>query len=821
MEAEQLTTFRDDQYTQEVDPPNHTASWYEWSGTAPSESDVKAILARPRPVWNGNFTSTSTISQAYDLPKIWINTSNNLKAKLVNYTFMKGTLVAKLVANASPFQCGKYWMYYVPYSAECLRYPFTEDITHITGYPGIELDLASAKSAELRIPLVGPYNMVNLANKIGKYGDLFIRELVQISDGTSAASCGATLYMWMEDAELSMPTSSKNLFAQSKDESKTASKSGLISGFSSKIGALADSVGSAFPSLSAYTAPLSWASGVVTGVASYFGFSKPTSLETSTAVYNVPGKGFTNGSGVDCGVVLGTFPDNAIDQSVNPMGTDVDEMSLSYVTRRPCVHSVFYWKNDQTVNEKLYTTEVRPLVDSYSGSNSCPTIMEYVSAFFRYWGGSITYKISFAKTAFHSGRIRIQYEPDPNSDVEFLDDVYKWIVDLSTTSEITLTIPYVSNRPWTRVEDMNGHLSIYVQNPLNVSSESAANQITALVWKCGGPDYRLAIPDRYITTSDWPTQDERRYVKPNLRAQIHVETDAPEHQSIEGNKLMPYEFTDPIQACKASMGESVVSLRTLAKRFTALAKVVPPFVYNSTEDVGHYLFPSVKNCPIGLSMHPYYFGNDLSDKYVSGRLDNTSKVDDLTNPGVFLRHYQSMLGAISQIYRFARGSVRFKYVAASPSSQQFGYHNRPVLRAVLDENSAEPTSVTILVENMNTQNEDVLNYKNRFNHVVQSDNGVLEVTVPQYTETPCVVTSNSKVVNDYGRLVSGLRLKILSSDGMTPNNAVNHVQDGSGEQYNYTHSALSFFPPGHLLQAAGDDFSFSFLGGAPPYVRGS
>ena len=142
------------------------------------EHDIVDVLARPIQVWQGNVTSTGSFYVSAALPDLLFNSNANLRKKLSGFTYLQGDIMARFTVNATPFQSGKYWLYYVPYSQDAGKIPWYDDLSHITAYPGVELDLCSAKVAELRIPLVGPFCPINLMLKgYGKFGDFYIAPL--------------------------------------------------------------------------------------------------------------------------------------------------------------------------------------------------------------------------------------------------------------------------------------------------------------------------------------------------------------------------------------------------------------------------------------------------------------------------------------------------------------------------------------------------------------------------------------------------------------------------------------------------------------------
>lgn len=96
---------------------------------------------------------------------------------------------------------------------------------------------------------------------------------------------------------------------------------------------------------------------------------------------------------------------------------------------------------------------------------------EYVSQLFKHWRATICFKISIVKTAFHTGRLEIFFDPgmyenidksdfiDPNKDkYKDIDTTnnYKYILDLTNDTEITIKIPFVSEKLFLSTKGLNG-----------------------------------------------------------------------------------------------------------------------------------------------------------------------------------------------------------------------------------------------------------------------------------------------------------------------------------------------------------------------------
>jgi len=823
IDVESTTIFRDDADTSFSSPPTHTSPTFDMLMCSGANSSIKDVLSRPVRLWAGKINSSAAFAQTYSLPDFWIKNSRNVRDKLSSYNFLKGTLVVKFEINATPFQQGKYWMFYAPYVANSGR-TLVPTLSHSTAYPGVEIDAASSKSGMLRIPFISPYSHLDLINGAGTFGNLYIEEISRLKAGESSTVANGSLHCWMEDAEVFMPAATDNIYAQMKTESNSAAATGNISSFASKIGGLASSVGSAFPVLSGITGRVAWVSKLASGVASAFGYSKPASVSTNDPFYLLPARGYTHSEDVDNSVTLGNIQDNSIVGQANDFGTNIDEMQISYAAGRPCVFKQFDWKTDQVENTTVSEWPVHPLHHSVAsdGDVMSPTLLQFIASIFAYWRGGITYRLAFTKTAFHSGRILIVYVPygaKPNATTE--EDLYnqchKIVLDLTESSEITFTVPYVSNQPWKRSHPFsltrpffNGSIRVVVLNPLVASSDSVSKTVQATVWESAAPDFRVAGPQRtYATSFVLPTA-------PTPVAQILNETSSEDLTSAPRApiSLIPSvsSFTDS-RAEECTMGEAIVSLRSLIKRFTPLLSTYVP--YDSTTNC--YAFPGTKKIE-ELTLDPAYFLCESE----SLKTDFAVTIDATGNPVTlknleFGQLYPSLDSYVSQIYRFYRGSRRYKYLVDVPSTNGYtaaGLFQPPSMTATLD---GIPSNTGILSpeffkDDAGTTVSSLRAAKfSTFQH--SSQNGALEITVPYYSPYPISVLSTKTANIDRGYLASRFRPRIAQALRDPCNYTLAADKKSMPRFLQRTH-----FPPGTLLVACGDDASFGFLAGAP-YVN--
>jgi hypothetical protein len=730
-------------------------------------------------------------------------------------------------------------------------------LQNITGYPGVEIDLASNSPVEIKIPYCAPFSHYNLITTFSTMGTLNIKALNLIAAGTTPApSIFLSIFAWFEDVELSLPTSLPvqvpTLLAQVGNE-MSGTLSGNISNTLSNVSVAAAGL-SKDANLGAIAKQVSWAARLASGVASSFGFSKPTNLESNRAVMSLPAKGFTNSNNIDYSQKLSMLADNEIRETSGIFSSSVDEMSIPYVCSKSCIlMSNIAWTASEIPDTVLFEYPVAPGASSGAGTIIRPTTLAFVASMFQYWRGGITYRMTAAKTAFHSGRLRVTFHPGVYSTTDPLvyENAYNWIFDLSTSSEITFTIPYVSNAPYREVaiEDVAspdllterhsiGIVTITVLNELRVANSSASSTVPLNLWVAGDKDISFSVPQvRYVPTTDV------------LLAQIFNETPADISHNEQvvslSDTMFPKNKMQMTEAEQLVMGEKVVSLRSLIKRFALVNYGKSDPYSNLTRNTfsvpGPYNVPiSTTNIYNGISIDPAYMGEIMTGTEFNHSLLLPTQSSDFQPVGPTLLvtdttpSVSCFLYYISYLYRFRRGSIRYKLFIGKNNAYQFtgGTFSTPQ-SALSVNNVTSPVPYRVFLNagviyngTVDRPAVDRLGAENNFSaaeHTVFPDeNGCIEFEVPYYTNLPIQLNCEGTLSNAEGPLVTRTRLHVQKGYNIedcitmactsviagTPAVNISLVSRGM----------ISHIGNYRLYTAAGDDFSFGYQIGAPSII---
>lgn len=273
---------------------------------------------------------------------------------------------------------------------------------------------------------------------------------------------------------------------------------------------------------------------------------------------------------------------------------------------------------------------------------------EYVSQLFKYWRATLCFKISIVKTAFHTGRLEIFFDPgmykykpntefiEPDAEAYFDqgDDStannYKYILDLTNDTEVTIRVPFVSEKLFLSTKGLNGGTemptvqqvadsiigALVIKPVTNLKHpETVSKEVKILVWKwaedvvfscpinSGGSDLAVYNKDEKITFPGVDVTDIDRNILRKLPVSIagkdynmkcsnsFTEGDCDDGfitnngdcirvsgtaqinigNKAEGNVITFFSTTnvegENMNACKNAAGERLVNLRPLLRIF--------------------------------------------------------------------------------------------------------------------------------------------------------------------------------------------------------------------------------------------------------------
>nr|QBL75888.1 putative structural polyprotein [Solenopsis invicta virus 6] len=566
----------------------------------------------------------------------------------------------RVQVNAQPFQAGRLIIAWIPYfkylgtnRTDFWSSDTEQSMVSVSSLPHVEIDLSQCTEGVLNIPYVSPQLYYNLVTGEGYYGKLFIKIYSPLVDPSGSGKVDCTVWFNFENVDLAFPTglpvasSSLNPIAQVGKEEREMEETGSVSSALSKFStALKPLV--AIPTLTEIVQPVCWASDTASAIAKLFGYSKPDSTNTPSFFKQNPCRFMANYDGVNTSHKLMLASDGDIEAMPDMIATRQDEMAISHIAATPSYLTSYTWSTSNAYNTEIFNLAIHPMnfVSTNTTNNTvAPTMIAYVSAPFTFWRGTVDITFKFVKTKFHSGRLRIFYQPGSTSvfNTGRANYNYSQVVDLRSETQVVFRVPYVNTKSWLSLRELNfasgnlldipGIVHVQVLNEL-VANTSVSSSIDVLVEVSAGPDYELAGPSQpllqAVSISSTTSFARRILDKTRARAQVGEDIPREDDQGVVNKDQFGKQDQRMFWSHNLAMiGEKVTSVRQLIKRFSNIG------TFQTNNNI--------------IRLNPFKFNHGYSR----------------TATAPISIYEQSLLDYYSLLFGFYRGSINFKLLNTS------------------------------------------------------------------------------------------------------------------------------------------------------------
>jgi len=543
------------------------------------EHDIRDFLGRPVLCSSGTFASTNTAGtqlKTIPLPSACLANSSYAD-KLRGFYGFRAKMVCRVQINAQRFQQGRLLLHYLPQTATMDPSRLASalsSLVFITQQPRVDMDINKDTEVMLEIPYVSNSMYYSMMDGSYDFGTFYLTVYAPLQAGSGALSCTYTIWCHFEDVEIAYPAVSQSGIKILRGRGKGASRVdvsdqelavqglGPISSLMKK-GSNAAAILSEIPLISAFTAPTSWALGILGRAADALGYSKPTSAGASEKRMLTTFAYMNNTNAVDNSAKLAVRSDNAVVQLPGFAGTDIDELDIAYLVSIPSWQITQSWSTAAAQGSSIAGFGLYPsnfsAISLTTGGVTYPlratSVMGYIANGFSLWRGSITLTIKIVKTEFHSGRLLIAFFPGRNTTggASFANTqyVYREILDLRKSSEISITFPWTCLTPYLPITQTYGVAQIYVLNPL-VAPSTVAQQVDCIFEISGAPDIEFAAPQT------------APFIPVVFNPQSGLGLQAKPIESVMDNSTLKVAL-EPAMFC---IGERVQSIRQMIKRFS-------------------------------------------------------------------------------------------------------------------------------------------------------------------------------------------------------------------------------------------------------------
>lgn len=287
---------------------------------------------------------------------------------------------------------------------------------------------------------------------------------------------------------------------------------------------------------------------------------------------------------------LGVDPKNELSVDSRTVGLDgTYEMSIESIATHTSYVGKIDWDEADVSGTILLSANVSPYLSRESAGVRYHTPLSHLSQAFKYWRGGIVVSFDCYRTKYHSGRLRIRWDPRSDVSTGNFNQVFSQIWDISTSDKCELLIPYNQDLPWKKcleldssqagfggyitsgaaitadVPHSNGRLTVEVLIPLTGPTASAHVPFTFSV--TGAPDFRVATP-RAMSIEQTIFEPQGRFVPQSAKVDIEPESVTEERDT----HVIVNSMAETAEDCTLSamnlvtMGEEISSIRPLLRR---------------------------------------------------------------------------------------------------------------------------------------------------------------------------------------------------------------------------------------------------------------
>lgn len=564
------------------------------------DAALEKFLTRPVLIKSYTWADGGALSDTFNPWYEYLNQSV-IKNKIQNYYTGRMNLHIKVMVNASPFYYGAALVSYRPLSGYSPGELLTTDSTYINGLsqrPHVWVYPQTSQAGEMTLPFVYPYDAVNLtsAAEVQSLGSITVKSVTNLQNANAVITADTTvrIYAYASDIHLGGPTYKAVL--QSRDEYGK----GPVSGVASAVANISRSLENV-PVIGKLAKATTIGASAVSSVASLFGFTDVPVIRDVEPLKNLPFHSLTSAHIAEPVTKLCLDPKNEVSIDNSIMGVSVDdELAISKFVDRYAYVGKANWTASATPDSLLWSHRVQPNMFNVSTTAAGPygnkavqaTPCGHVAQMFRYWRGSMTFKITAIASKFHRGRYVITWDPVANisTNTSYIGTAFTKIVDIAEESEIELTIPYMQPYPFcysdtyasSLVEPFAtsyvSHVDKYDNGILTIrvftqqTSPTATSDIQLLVSIKGGCDLEFAMP-RNLSQSISP-----------FAYQSDVTMDSRTSMSITNSN----EEVDSTRYL-VSFGEPVLSLRSLLRRATLYSADIIPYPDTPSTSLLNYI----------------------------------------------------------------------------------------------------------------------------------------------------------------------------------------------------------------------------------------
>lgn len=477
--------------SEEVETPIYTLS--KDPGTS-----LENTFARPYLIgsysWGSSFTTLTLNPYSYlKTVPIWF-------ARMNYYRNFRANAHVRFVLNGSPFHYGRLiaaWFPLVNYT-NCNYSAYITDTIRLAQNLSIQMDPSQNSEAELVIPFISQQPFINLCRNttlLTDMGALAVAAsvpLAQVGQSTPQA-IEFSVYVWFTEVDLRDPTIMP-FIATSAKLSKSAEELGVSKAWKkfvehrdgltrppssgtrratnssasefkvstkgkkseatgkgpiTQVASIVSNVSAKLtdvPVIGSYARATQMGAELIGKLAALFGFSKPNMPEIIERMLNRYTGPLAAGIGRDTTLTLTLDPNAELSIAPSDVGFEPeDDMAFASIITRWGPVATFNWVTTNASGVNIYQAPVTPFyVGAAVGSTQTMlTPLAHVASLFKYWRGSMKFRLDFVCNAMLRGRVSVRWQPSgtPGTSGGFNQPIMpRCILDLSVNRTIDFEI---------------------------------------------------------------------------------------------------------------------------------------------------------------------------------------------------------------------------------------------------------------------------------------------------------------------------------------------------------------------------------------------
>lgn len=488
-----------------------------------NDANLENFFSRPIKTQSYTWTLGATFYEKFNP---WIDFFENTRVlnRITNYNLLRCKLKCRIVLNGNGFYYGRAIASYIPlhnldeFTKD--RAFFLQDVVAASQRPHVYLDPTNSLGGTMTLPFCWYENALRIPEQEWReMGDVIIHGMQDLKHANgSTDNITVSVFVWAEDVSLAVPTANEPgaLVPQmgQKGKGDEYKKDGPISKPANFIAKVAGAL-EAVPPIAPFAKATQMAANAVAGVASIFGYSRPTILQDVEPYRPTYLGNMANTNVGDSSVKLTLDGKQELTVDPRTMGLgDKDEMTIKSIACRESYLTAFPWAKSSPAETLLWNSEVSPVLWSMNSTEIHMPACCYATLPFKYWRGSLKYRFQVVASAFHKGRLKITYDPSYPLTNEYNTN-YTHIIDLAKERDFTIEIGWGHERsmvehrspgqdsvPYSTsaigadpLNNANGILSVYVVNDLTTPNSTANNDVAINVYVSAGDNFEVFDPD--------------------------------------------------------------------------------------------------------------------------------------------------------------------------------------------------------------------------------------------------------------------------------------------------------------------------------------